>query len=148
MRAMVTITIPREVAEAAWEAMGVGLRSHDGQRQDVSWQNKVYNMRSAIDDAIRVEDQRDEPAAPLVRFTCGCIGFRPVGPDSTALLVYACDGDGEPTALFYRRPNNPETFTPLTAEETATIVAALQKLVGNGYRYRELAALLRMAASS
>ena len=74
----------------------------------------------------------------LVRFDCGCVGI--LDGDRFPVVVESCDGDGG--FGFFRRDMTGKTFERLAVGEEETLIKGIAKLVGEGYRHREVKRLL------
>lgn len=82
----------------------------------------------------------------LVKYSCGCIGFRP-GPDGNALLIKACDGDANQDELaIFERNQKDHTFKPITRELENELLGKLSVKVSNGYRLEEMRQIMRTAS--
>lgn len=88
------------------------------------------------------------------RYECGCIGFvlngGAIDPDAKRIwLVKACDRDRDDPeyCLCYSSGRSStlahKTSEKLSDEKVEAIFDALGDLISDGYRYRELRALLR-----
>lgn len=83
----------------------------------------------------------------LVKFSCGCIGLINVQGDEAnrPVLIYPCDLNGdecwEPLGL-HRRDMGDKGHEPLSSEESAELIGDLNRLVGDGYRFRKVQSLL------
>ena len=88
------------------------------------------------------------------RYECGCIGFvlngGAVNPDDKRVwLVKACDTDrDDPEFCLYYSSGRSSSLAhkaseKLSDEKVEAIFDALGDLIADGYRYRELRALLR-----
>jgi len=78
----------------------------------------------------------------LVKFSCGCIGTKPV--DGSSTVISSCDNDGEgPEVTFYTSDRiNGKTYLPLNEGETAPYRAKIEKLIYDGYRMKSLKRIL------
>jgi hypothetical protein len=88
----------------------------------------------------RVKPLSDLPE--LVKYDCGCIGFRK-GPEGSALKLYHCDALDDPYGIRMRAvsPKHAEPV-PVSAEEAAEVWLRLVDLVDKGQRFEELKKLL------
>lgn len=74
----------------------------------------------------------------LVKFSCGCIGTKPV--EGTSTIVNGCDGEGN--LSFYQRDIDLKTFEPLDPKETEEFRSKIEQLIYDGYRMRTVRAAL------
>lgn len=73
----------------------------------------------------------------LVRFSCGCVGTKPV--QGTSTVINSCDGEGN--LAFYQRTFD-KTFEPLTTEENEEFRDQIERLIYDGYRMRTVRSAL------
>ena len=79
----------------------------------------------------------------LKKFNCGCIGFDPL------VIVKACDSGSYESdrslmvsATNETRIREPERYTLLSHDESKEILEALNRLVIDGYKFREVRSIL------
>lgn len=76
----------------------------------------------------------------LVKFSCGCIGTKPV--EGTSTIVNACDGEGN--LSFYQREIDLKTFEPLNPKETEEFRSQIERLIYDGYSMRTVRSLVNV----
>lgn len=83
-----------------------------------------------------------ERIPPMHKLPCGCRGVWLAPAGDGLLVLSACDGDAE-AGLFVRSIEGavPER---LDRDEAARLLHAVQRLIGDGYRYRDIRSLLRL----
>lgn len=85
----------------------------------------------------------------LVKFDCGCVGFAPASDHAaeTAIILYACDDrDGVPYGADTRNMRG-KSFEPLPAEVCMKHWKNINRLISNGYSYRDVVHLLAPVAA-
>lgn len=75
----------------------------------------------------------------LVKFSCGCVGWRSKSKPE-ALILNACDSDDGHLSLT-RRPMD-KSWEHVTAEEMEHYEAEIRGLLADGYRFRTIRQLL------
>ena len=85
----------------------------------------------------------------LVKFSCGCIGFAgvpdPKGEGREALVIKPCDLPSEMAwepYCFYHRDLSDKSYTPLEADQVASVLSDIGALVADGYSFRQLRSIL------
>jgi hypothetical protein len=73
----------------------------------------------------------------LVKFSCGCIGTKPVQGIST--VIDSCDGEGG--LSFYQRTLD-KAFEPLEPEVNENYREEIQKLIFDGYNMKTIRSVL------
>lgn len=73
----------------------------------------------------------------LVKFSCGCVGTKPV--EGTSTVIKSCDGEGE--LAFYPRTLD-KAFESLSPEETEEFRSQIEQLIYDGYSMRTARAAL------
>lgn len=83
----------------------------------------------------------------MVRFDCGCIGLIGVQGDEHPVVIYPCDLNDpecwEPLGLTRRPDLSNKGYEPLEPEKAASLLADLNFLVRDGYRFRRVRSLLK-----
>lgn len=74
----------------------------------------------------------------LVKFSCGCIGTKPV--EGTSTIVNSCDGEGN--LSFYQRDIDLKTFEPLDPKETEEFRTQIERLILDGYNMKTMRSVL------
>jgi hypothetical protein len=74
----------------------------------------------------------------LVKFSCGCVGTKPVGGTST--IINSCDGEGN--LSFYQRKIDLKTFEPLDPKETEEFRGQIERLILDGYNMKTMRSVL------
>lgn len=84
----------------------------------------------------------------LVKYECGCIGFRPVG--TNVVLVKTCDGDMHDDTMQMSLASGPrgeslamKQFVPLSDDDQEAMVTEIGQLIYEGYKFRSIKSLLR-----
>jgi hypothetical protein len=77
----------------------------------------------------------------LVRYDCGCVGFRPA-LDGNAILIKACEADSDELEIFERNQKG-KKFLPLPRDVENAFFDTLLKKVCAGYRLDEVRQILR-----
>ena len=75
----------------------------------------------------------------LVKFSCGCIGTKPVEGNST--VIRSCDGEGD--LAFYQRGIT-KTFERLSLEENEQFREQIERLIYDGYSMRTVRSLVNV----
>jgi len=86
----------------------------------------------------------------LVRFSCGCVGIpnRKQGESSIfsePLILQSCDGEFDYCASFRNltgADGKEKTWKALSRAETIDFFSGLNRLLGDGYKYRDIKRLL------
>jgi hypothetical protein len=82
----------------------------------------------------------------LVRYNCGCIGFRP-DTDGNAMFIKCCDGPaGHDELEIFERNSEGKSFQPIPRELENELLGKLSVKVSNGYRLEEMRQILRTAS--
>jgi hypothetical protein len=81
------------------------------------------------------------PTLALHRADCGCVGFRT--SEFFMLILKPCDGNNEHGFFLRGYTSSTETFDSVPATEAQLTVQEIQRLIADGYRLRELKAILR-----
>ena len=88
------------------------------------------------------EEQRRRNAAfvalPLVRYECGCVGFKP-NFEGYAVLLYACDWrEGEPMLTMFSRDMSGKTMENLLDCWKIRYGEKMCRYIYNGHRFLEI----------
>lgn len=75
----------------------------------------------------------------LVKFSCGCVGTKPV--QGTSTVIKSCDGEGD--LSFYQRTLD-KTFEPLSPEDTEEFRSQIERLIYDGYSMRTVRSLVNV----
>lgn len=75
----------------------------------------------------------------LVKFSCGCIGTKPVEGNST--VIKSCDGEGD--LAFYQREIT-KSFERLSPEDTEEFRSQIERLIYDGYSMRTVRSLVNV----
>jgi len=76
-------------------------------------------------------------------FDCGCVGL--VVGEGEPIIIDPCDLQGDACwepIQFHRRPMGDKGVTPLTVEQVAHYVKVIGALIGDGYKFRQIQAIL------
>jgi hypothetical protein len=79
----------------------------------------------------------------MYRLPCGCRGVWLLEGLDTLLVLSACDSDVD-SSLFVRKIDTEAFPKRLDPAEAARLFRAVQDLIGDGYRYRDIRSLLRL----
>jgi hypothetical protein len=105
-----------------------------------------------VAEELRLHLAEDDAAAPapdaaripaMHRLPCGCRGIWLLTLPDNLLVLSACDSEVE-ASLFVRRINKEDLPERLDTAEAVRLFRAVQDLIGDGYRYRDLRSLLRL----
>ena len=75
----------------------------------------------------------------LVKFSCGCIGTKPV--QGTSTVIKSCDGEGD--LAFYQRTLD-KAFEQLSPEDTEEFRSQIERLIWDGYSMRTVRSLVNV----
>lgn len=81
----------------------------------------------------------------LVRYDCGCIGFRPAAPDPNnrqSIILRFCDDDGSQRAGMAEQDMTGKCFASLIRSEEEAVFDILNELLGKGQKFEEMKSLL------
>ena len=76
----------------------------------------------------------------LVKFSCGCVGTRPVKEKS--LTIYDCRSEDGSLCFFDKTIMGNKTFQDLSEEESLEYTNELSLLIHQGYSFRKIKSLL------
>jgi len=79
----------------------------------------------------------------FVTFSCGCVGIRP--DSGRPIVIRACDlrpEDCHDPLGFARKDMTEESFESLPANEAEALIRDLDRLLADGYRFRQIRNLL------
>lgn len=79
------------------------------------------------------------------KFDCGCVGL--VVGEGDPIIIDPCDLQGEACwepIQFHVRPMGEKGVTPLTPEQTTHYVKVIDRLIGDGYKFRRMRDLLAL----
>jgi hypothetical protein len=99
-----------------------------------------------------VEESKDSVLIPektdsmFVKYECGCIGFAP-NKDGEAIILEACDDDGELELSFYRRAMKNKLggirkYRAFSEVGTGQMITKIQSVINDGIKFRKIRSLL------
>jgi hypothetical protein len=83
----------------------------------------------------------EQQMIPLVKFSCGCVGFTPT-TGTKALLVWVCDSQWSGESAWIVRDMTDKIFTYLTAAEADKHIERFNREAIDASRWRDLKHLL------
>jgi len=82
----------------------------------------------------------------LVRFSCGCVGTKPVNDQVWCFI--SCDRAYEDNEIhiYIRESLVKKQFEPISAEEEHELITKISDLVHNGYKFQSIQRILGVAS--
>lgn len=111
--------------------------SNDGLQRVDELIDRAINMIPDIN-----ADTITEPIGNMVRFKCGCLGFKlgDTQMDKNAIVIKDCT-DGL-IGFHYRGIDSPKQCTPLSVTEQQELMDKVAKLIVDGYHLHEVRSIL------